>query len=138
MLLQRWSLIVGIAFVYSTMAVTWFIGLRQGKIELTWIEVVLALGAMAPMVLLGRAGRALAKFLPLVHENWVIVMALSALFLGAAVLRTFFNELSPANLVQVQVIALWSLSPTLGFGSCVSAWYDRSLAARENARTVNV
>jgi hypothetical protein len=89
------------------------------------------------MVLLGWAGRSFAKFLPIIHENWVIVIALSALFFGAVLLRTFFNGISPANLVQVQIITLWSLSPLLGFGICVSAWYDRSMAVRQQARTVN-
>ncbi|HWD94745.1 MAG TPA: hypothetical protein VG938_20615 [Verrucomicrobiae bacterium] len=130
-LLRRWSVVAGIVFVYSALAVSWFAGLREGKIELTWTEIALALGAIAPMILLNRAGPQVAKLLPVIHENWIIVLTFVALFAGAALMKMFIEGLSPANLVQVQVIALWSLSPTIGFGSCVAAWHDRALAARK-------
>jgi hypothetical protein len=136
-LLRRWSAIAGIAFVYSTLAFTWFIGVREGKIELTWLDVAFALGAIAPMLLMGSAGRSLAKVLPIIPQSWVMVITFAALFAGAALLKMFFEGMWPTNLVQVQVITLWALSPMLGFGSCVSAWYDRSLGARQKLGTPN-
>jgi hypothetical protein len=134
--LRRWSVIIGTAFVYTLMGVTWFMGVRQGKIELTWIEIALALGAMVPMVGLGWAGRNLAKFLPLVHGNWVIAAALAALLGLAMLFRMFFDAATPASLVQVQILTLWILSPLLGFGNCVSAWYERCRADRAQRRII--
>jgi hypothetical protein len=137
-LLRRWSLVAGIGFVYSLMSVTWYLGARAGKMEITWPEIALALGVIAPMAMLGWAGRAIAKVLPVINENLVIVVAFAALFLGALLFRMFFDLAAPANLVHLQILMLWLLSPTLGFGSCASSWYDRSLASRKNARTVNL
>ncbi|HLX68433.1 MAG TPA: permease prefix domain 1-containing protein [Verrucomicrobiae bacterium] len=131
--LRRWSIVIGTAFVYLVLSSAWYLGVRSGKLEITGVEVVLAAGAMAPMILLGWAGRSLAKTLPVISENWIIVIALATLFAGAALFRVCFPVISPTNLVHLQIVTLWLLSPMLGFGNCVSAWFDRCAAIRKNS-----
>lgn len=134
--LRRLSVIAGTGLVYSLLAVTWFIGVRRGKVEVTAGEIALALGAMIPMVGLGWAGRIAAKLLPVIHENWVVATAMVVLLGLATLLRAIFTVLSPSSLVHVQIQALWMLSPLLGFGNCVSAWHDRCAADRSQRRKV--
>ena len=128
--LRRFSALAGTGFVYSMLAVTWCLGVRRGKMEMTGAEIALALGAVAPMLGFGWAGRAIAKFLPLIHQNWVIAFAFAALAAGAMTLRMFFDELSATTPVHVQIFALWMLSPLPGLGNCVSAWHGRCEADR--------
>jgi hypothetical protein len=130
-LLRRWSVILGTGFVYSVLSVTWFMGARSGKMEITLPEIGLALGAMAPMIGLGWAGRSLAKHLPVTNEGIILVTAFGMILLGAAALRLFWGALTPDNLVHVQIIVLWSLSPFLGVGHCVSAWHERCATLRQ-------
>lgn len=123
--LRRWSVVMGAGFVYLVLSSTWYLGVHSGKLEITSIEIAFAAGAIVPMILLGWAGRSLAQSLPVVHENWSIVIAFGALFSGAALFRTFLPVIAPTNLVHLQIFLLWILSPALGFGNCVSAWHDR-------------
>lgn len=134
--LRRWSVVIGTAFVYFMVGVTWFMGVRQGKIQLTWTEIALALGAMVPMVGLGWGARNTAKLLPLIHENWVIAIAFAGIFVLAGLLRTLFGAPTLSSMVQVQILALWILSPLLGFGNCISAWHDRCAAARNQRKMI--
>jgi hypothetical protein len=131
-LLRRWSVIAGTGFVYAMMAWTWYIGVRQGKFEITLLEILLAAGVAAPMILFGWSGRSLAKHLPLMNDNWVLAIAFGALFLAALLFRTFFPVISPVNVVHLQIAVLWCLSPLLGFGNCVSAWHERCEAFRKS------
>jgi len=132
-LLRRWSVIAGTVLVYPMLAWTWWLGARQGKFEITWVEVLLAAGASAPIILFGWSGGSLAKVLPVVHENWVIAIALGTLFLAALLFKTVFPVVSPTNIVHLQITVLWCLSPMLGFGSCVSAWHQRCEEIRKSS-----
>jgi hypothetical protein len=128
--LRRWSVAVGTGFVYCVLFPTWYLGVRSGKMEITWLEVVFALGAMAPMILFGWAGRSFAKHLPITSERTILVVAFAGIFLGAAALRLIWSVLTIDNLAHVQIALLWSLSPLLGVGNCFSAWSDRSARMR--------
>lgn len=128
--LRRYSAVVGMAFVYIMLFGTWRLGVRSGRMEISVIDVVLAVGAMAPMILLGWAGCSLAKFLPAINKNWVVLLAIGALIFGAVLFQIIFPVLSLTNLEQVQIVSLWALSPMIGFGNCVSAWFDRCAELR--------
>jgi len=132
--LRRWSVIAGTAFVYAVLATVWFIGARQRTIEITGIEIALAVGAMVPMIGLGWMGRSLAKFLPVSNRGVIFVAAFGVILLGAASLRLFWDAITPGNLVHTQIIMLWSLSPFLGIGNCLSAWADNCPAKRRELK----
>lgn len=122
--LRRWSAIAGTALVYSTLATVWFIGVRQGTLQITWSEVALAAGAIIPMIGFGWAGNSLAKYLPVSTQGVSLAAAFGVIILGAASLRLFWNTITPANLVHTQIILLWTLSPLVGVGNGLSAWVD--------------
>jgi hypothetical protein len=124
--LRRWSAIGGVGLVYSMLATVWTIGMRQRTLEITWIEIVLALGAMIPMIGFGWVGNRLVNYLPVSHRGVSLAVAYGVIFLGAAMLRLFWNAITPANLVQTQILTLWTLSPLPGVGNCLSAWIDKS------------
>lgn len=132
-LLRRWSVVAGTGFVYAMLSGTWYLGARSGKMEITWFEIVLGLGAIAPMILLGWAGRSVATLLPIICEGWVIAITLMSLFLAALLFRVVLPVISPDNVVHLQVTFLWVLSPMMGFGNCVSAWFDRCVAVRKES-----
>jgi hypothetical protein len=52
-------------------------------------------------------------------------------------LRLLWNRLEFDNLVQAQVILLWTMSPLLGLGHCFSVWCKRCDAARAELKSVN-
>ena len=124
--LRHWSVIAGTAFVYSTVATVWLIGARQRTLQITWIEIVLAVGAMAPMIGFGWMGNSLAKHLPVNNQGVIVVAAFGVLLLVAAALRLAWSVITPDNLVHTQIILLWTLSPLPGIGNCLSAWVDNS------------
>lgn len=128
---RRWSTVAGTAFVYLVLAGAWYLGVRSGKMEITVTDIVLAAGAAPAMVLLGWAGRSLAKILPVMNENGIVLLAIVGLFFGALLFRITFPVLSPTTLVHVQIATLWALSPMIGFGNCVSAWFDRCAELRK-------
>jgi hypothetical protein len=78
--LRRWSVIAGTGFVFTMMSITWYFGARSGKMEITWVEVVLALGAMAAILAFDWVGRSVSKYLPVIHDGWILAIALGALF----------------------------------------------------------
>jgi hypothetical protein len=130
--LRRWSVVVGTGFVYVVLGSAWYLGVHSGKMEISPMEIALALGAIAPMILLGWAGSSVAKLLPIIREGWVVAISMAFLLLAALLFRIVFPVISPANLVHLQVAMLWVLSPMLGFGNCVSAWFDRCAAIHKN------
>jgi hypothetical protein len=132
-LLRRWSVIAGTGFVFTIMSITWYFGARSGKMEITWVEVLLALGAMAAIIAFDWVGRSVSKYLPVIHDGWILAIALGALFFGALLFRIFVPEISSANIVHLQIVVLWALSPTLGFGTCVSAWHERCESIRRKS-----
>ena len=132
-LLRRWSVVAGVAFVYCVLGNAWYLGARAGRMEITRVDLLLALGAMAPMLLLGWAGRSMAKILPVIRESRIIVIALVSIFLGSLLFRIFFPVISPANMVHLQIVFLWVLSPMSGFGNCVSAWHERCQAIHRDS-----
>jgi len=129
--LRRWSVIAGIAMVYLSLFGSWYFGVRSGKMEITVTDVVLGIGTVAPIFLFERIGRLLAKSLPVINENWIVVVAMVAIFLGAALFRFCFPAIAPTNLVHLQIVMLWALSPLIGLGSCVSAWFARCAESRK-------
>jgi hypothetical protein len=130
--LRLWSGIAGAGLVYAMVGWTWWLGARQGKFEITWVEIVLLAGVVVPMLLFGWVGRSLAKHLPVINDNWLSAIAFGALFLAALLFRTIFPEISPTNVVHLQLAVLWCMSPLLGFGNCVSAWHERCEAFRKS------
>jgi len=124
-LLRRWSVVAGIGLIYLMIAWTWWLGVREGKFEITWVEILLLAGVAAPIILFVRVGRSLAKHLPMINEKSVLAIALGALFLAALLFRIFFPVVSFTNIVHLQIVVLWCLSPMLGFGNCVSAWHQQ-------------
>jgi len=131
--LRRLSVVVGATFVYSMLSGAWYLGMRSGKIEMTAVDIVLAVGAMVPMILLGWTGRSLVKFLPIINENWIVVLSIGALVLGAELFRIIVPTVAPTNLVHLQIFVLWALSPLIGLGNCTSAWFDRCAELRKKA-----
>jgi hypothetical protein len=125
-ILRRWSAIAGAGFVYSVLASVWFMGARQGMMEITLMEIALAGGAMAPMIGLGWAGNRLAKRLPAAKQEVIVIAAIGVIFVIAAALRLAWGAITPDNLVHTQIILLWTLSPLPGTGICLSAWVDNS------------
>jgi hypothetical protein len=117
--------------VYLSLFGSWYFGVRSGKMEITVTDVVLGIGTVAPIFLFERIGRLLAKSLPVINENWIVVVAMVAIFLGAALFRFCFPAIAPTSLVHLQIVVLWALSPLIGFGNCVSAWFARSAESRE-------
>jgi hypothetical protein len=137
-LLYASSVLAGAALVYSIVFVAWFIERRRGNIEITRTEFFLVLGAMFATILFGFIGRYFAKFLPVVtSERSQAALIVAVVFLGGGLFRWIFSFLSADNLVHMQIILLWVLSPLLGFGHCFSEWCDRCVAARR-ARAANV
>jgi hypothetical protein len=122
--LRRWPAIMGMGFGYSAVVASWFIGVRQGRLEATWREVALTVGAMIAMIVLGWAGNLLAKYLPVSPPRVSLAAAFGVIILYAASLRLFWSVITPANLVHTQIILLWSLSPMPGIGNCLSVWSD--------------
>lgn len=47
-LMRRWSVIAGIGFIYPMVAWSWWLGVREGKFEITWVEILLLAGVAAP------------------------------------------------------------------------------------------
>jgi hypothetical protein len=88
---------------------------------------------MAAIIVFDRAGRSVSKNLPVIHDGWILAIALGALFFGALLFRILIPEISPGNVVHLQIVVLWALSPTLGFGTCVSAWHERCERIRRNS-----
>lgn len=129
-MLRRWCVVAGVAIVYCQLAIVWYLGARAGSLQISGMDIALALGAAAPLVLLGWAGPSVAKLLPVIREGWVIVITLALLFLAALLFRIVFPTIAPVNFVHLQIIFLWVLSPTMGFGSCASAWFDHCAAVR--------
>jgi len=129
--LRRWSVIAGISMVYLSLFGSWYFGVRSGKMEITVTDVVLGIGTVAPIFLFERIGRLLAKSLPVINENWIVVVAMVAIFLGAALFRFCFPAIAPTNLVHLQIAMLWALSPLIGLGNCVSAWFARCAESRK-------
>ncbi len=132
-LLLRCSTLGGIAFVYATLGFTWYLGVHSGRLEISGWEVALAFGSMAPMLLLIRVGRLVAKSLPVIHEGWVISLQLTLMFLAAVLFRVFFPVISPAQMVPLQIVFLWVLSPTMGFATCFFEWFNRCKAVRQQS-----
>ena len=124
-LMRRWSVIAGIGFIYPMVAWSWWLGVREGKFEITWVEILLLAGVAAPIILFERVGRSLAKHLPMISEKSALAITLAALFLAALLFRIFFPIVPFTNIVHLQMVVLWGLSPTLGFGSCFGIWIER-------------
>lgn len=131
--LRRWSVVMGTMFVYLMLFSTWYLGARSGRMEITILDIVLGVGAAAPMLVFGWLGRALAKFLPVINKNAVVLVAMGAIILLAVLFRIIFPAISPATLVRVQIVSLWALSPLIGLGNCVSAWFDRCAELRKKS-----
>jgi hypothetical protein len=131
--LRRWSVIGAIVFVYLTLSGSWYFGVRSGKMEITIVDVVFGMGTVAPIILFGWLGRLLAKSLPVINENWILVVAMGVMFFGAALFRIFLPAIAPANLVHLQIAILWALAPSIGFGNCVSAWFARCAELRKKS-----
>jgi len=131
--LRRWSVVVGTGFVYVVLGSAWYLGVHSGKMEISPMEIALALGAIVPMILLGWAGRSVAKLLPVIREGWVVAISMMFLLLAALLFRIVFPAISPVNLVHLQIAMLWVFSPMLGFGNCVSAWFDRCVVVRKES-----
>jgi hypothetical protein len=129
--LRRWSVVMGTGFIYLVLGSAWYLGVHSGRIQISPMEIALALGATAPMILLGWAGRSVAKLLPVIHEGRVIAIALASLFLASLLFRIVFPVISPDSMAHLQITCLWLLSPLMGFGNCVSAWFDRCVAVRK-------
>jgi hypothetical protein len=132
-LLRRLCVVAGVAIVYCQLAVVWYLGARAGSMQISGMDIALALGAAAPLILLGWAGPYIAELLPVIREGWVIAITLALLFLVALLFRIVFPAISPVNFVHLQIVFLWVLSPTMGFGSCASAWFDRCAAIRKKS-----
>jgi hypothetical protein len=132
-LLLRWSTLGGIAFVYVTLGIAWYLGAHSGKLEISGWEIALAFGSMAPMLLLIRVGRSVAKALPVIHEGWVIGLQLTLMLFAAVLFRVFFPVISPTQMVHLQIVSLWMFSPTLGFATCFFEWFNRCKAVRQQS-----
>src|SRR6516162_2289732 len=46
--LRRWSVVVGTGFVYVVLGSAWYLGVHSGKMEISPMEIALALGAIVP------------------------------------------------------------------------------------------
>jgi len=120
------SVIAGTAFAYAVVFSTWILAQRAGKGEVTTTGVLLLLGSMATTLFFGFTGRGVAKFLPIVTNQYLQAIAITAaIFLGAGLLRVVWSILSLDSLIHAQMILLWTMSPILGFGHCLSEWCDR-------------
>jgi hypothetical protein len=137
--LRAASIVAGAAFAYGAVFTTWILARRSGRIEITATEFLLLLGSMAATIIFGFIGRRVAKLLPVVSNERLQAAAIVAVFfLGAGLLRFVWSCLMLDSLVHAQLILLWTMSPILGFGHCLSAWCNQCSAARKQRNTVNV
>lgn len=136
--LRAASIIAGVAFAYAAVFATWILARRAGKIEITSTEFLLVSGSMAATIFFGFMGRHVAKFLPAVTDVRLQSAAIvAAFFFGAGLLRFIWGSLTLDSLVHAQIVLLWTMSPILGFGHCLSAWCHQCSAARRQLNGVN-
>jgi hypothetical protein len=132
------SVIGGTVLAYSAVFATWILARRAGRIEITSVEFLLVFGSMLATILFGLTGRYFARFLPVVLSEWLqAAMIVAAIFVGASLLRLVWSSLMLEGLVHVQIVLLWTMSPTLGGAHCLSEWCDRCAAARKQMKPVN-
>jgi hypothetical protein len=132
------SIVGGTAFAYAAVFGTWIFARRAGKFEITITESFFIFGSMAATIFFGFMGRHAAKFLPAVTDLRLQSAAtVAAFFLGTGLLRLVWGCLTPDSLVHTQIVLLWTMSPILGFGHCLSAWCNRCSAARRQLNAVN-
>lgn len=138
---RRWlrasSIIGGTLFAYSAVIASWIVARRAGRIEISATEFFLFLGAMFATMFFGFTGRYFAKFLPIVlNEKLQAVYIAAAILLGAELIRIVWDHLALGNFAQAQIVLLWTMSPLLGFGHCVSAWCERCARAQLKSASV--
>lgn len=142
---QRWrnrkritATFAGTGFAYSVVFVTWIFIRRSTHAEITWGEFLLVLGSMMATLLFGLVGRYFARFLPIVFNEWLqAAMIVTGIFFGTVLLRLVWALLPLNNLVQAQVVLLWTMSPLLGLANLAGAWCERCSKERKQLNAVN-
>jgi hypothetical protein len=133
--LRRGSIVGGTLFAYTGVFATWILARRTGRIKITGTELLLLLGSMLATMLFGFLGRRVGNRLPMIlNEQRQAAFVIVAVFAAGASLRLLWNWLPFDDLVQAQVILLWTMSPVLGVGHCFSAWSQRCYAARARVK----
>lgn len=128
----------GTGFAYSVVFATWIFIRRSTHAEITWNEFLLVLGSMVATLLFGLVGRYFARFLPIVFNEWLqAALIVTGIFFGAVLLRLVWAILPLSNLIQAQVVLLWTMSPLLGLANLAGAWCERCFKERKQLNAVN-
>jgi len=122
---------------YSILPIQWIIFQREGKVEVTGLEWLLAFGSIIPTLAFIPAGRFIARFVPVIIREWLqALLWVTVLLVGAELYRLLWSVLWANNLVHIQILLLWTMSPWLGTVFCFAEWNDKCLAARRQFRAV--
>lgn len=122
---------------YAVLPILWIIFQREGKIEITGSEWLLAFGSIVPMLLFIPTGRFVGRHLPVIIREWLMALVwVTVFFVGAVLMRLLWSVLWADDLTRMQILVLWTMSPWLGTAYCLSEWCDRCGAARKRSRAI--
>ncbi len=135
-LLLGYALLMGLilmpaCFAYSS------ITLRQQGIQVTVGDWLLVFGTIIPIFLSVMIGRWVAPFLPvIISEPLQAVAMASVIVAGAMLIRWFWSVFLASSLVHMEIIAFWTMTPSIGFAWCGIDWAEKCDAARRKSRAV--
>lgn len=135
--LRAFAFFCALVIPYTVLPIQWIIFQREGKIEITGSEWLLAFGSIVPTLLFIPAGRFVARILPVIIREWLVALVwVTTLFVGAVLMRLLWSLLWADSLVHVQILLLWTMSPWLGTAYCLSEWCDRCVEVRRQSRAI--
>lgn len=135
--LRAFAFFCALVIPYTVLPIQWIIFQREGKIEITGSEWLLAFGSIIPTLLFIPAGRFIARHLPVIIREWPVALVwVTVLFVGAMLMRLLWSVLWADSLVHVQILLLWTISPWLGTAYCLSEWCDKCATARRQSRAI--